>query len=111
MAAENYVPRAYGRSHPTGRSSERATIVRAPTSSRGFVPKPRRIGPQIDNQAADTDPEPGERIFQRHDRGDAEKAESRDRPDMHDPAHRRRNRVRRLLPVNELPDQADIGRV
>jgi hypothetical protein len=51
-----------------------------------LVPHARRIGPQIDDEAGDTESESGKRIFQRDDRSRSEQAQGRDRPEMHDPA-------------------------
>ena len=70
----------------------------------------RRIGPQINDQARNTNSQSYNRVSQRHDRGDCKKAQRRDRPQTHDPARAGQNLIRRGS-VDELANQQHVGRV
>jgi hypothetical protein len=69
---------------------------------------PWRGWPQITDEATTTNSKPEEGIFQGDQRGDSEKAQSRDRAISHVPADFRSNVAAGL---NELPNQQDISHV
>ena len=66
------------------------------------------MGLQIDDQAQNTNSESNQRIFQCYNRCDSEKAQSRDRSEMHDPAQPRRDLIN-WSPVNKLPNQEHVS--
>src|SRR3954465_12388917 len=70
----------------------------------------RRFRLQIDDQATDTDAEPGQRIFQRDHGSEGEAAKRRQRSYPHDSANLRGDRGA-WRPVDQIPDQGDVGRV
>src|SRR4029078_6777275 len=68
----------------------------------------RRLRPQVDHQASNTNAEPDQRITERDEGCDCEGAKSRDGPEIHDSAHPRRDG---LAGAYQLPNQKQISRV
>jgi len=88
--------RAFARPQPGAPTEEcDDRVAEAPASVRvdGFGVRTRRVWPEINDQAANTDSESGDRIFQGDDRGQREQAQGRDPAEAHDPAHPRRYRA------------------
>jgi hypothetical protein len=88
--------RAFARPQQCASAGERDDrLAEAPESVRvdGFRARSRRIRPEINDQAADTDCQSDDRVFQGDDRGQREQAQGRERAEAHDPAHPRRYRA------------------
>src|SRR5712664_3004574 len=91
-----------------GAKPDRGTM--SPSSLGYLLPGFRRLWLQINDEATNANSESSQWIFQRRNRSHPEKAQGRDGSDAHDPARPRRD-LANWSSVDELPDQAYVGRV